>query len=66
MAEGLAKVKVSVSAGSGMRPFLVVCLRNRLERQADASVWHIPAADITGEVKRVRATLSQIKSATDH
>ena len=29
-------------------------------------VWHTPAADIIEKVKRGRATLSQIKSATDH
>jgi transposase len=29
-------------------------------------VWHTPAAEIIEKVKRGRATLSQIKSATDH
>ena len=29
-------------------------------------VWHTPAAEIIEKVKRGRATLSQIKSATEH
>ena len=29
-------------------------------------VWHTPAAEIIEKVKRGRATLFQIKSATDH